>query len=88
MSFDSEVDTTDLASVTASMASKRRHLEKKEAEIAARNKALEEASRLNRQREEEIRKRMEALDAAAAVDSRTRKRHLQAKEDKKRLRLK
>lgn len=52
---DDEVDTTDLPSTTASMTSKRRHLEEKEAEIALRNEALEEASRLNQQRKFEIR---------------------------------
>jgi len=72
-------DNTDIQSVTASMASKRRHLEQKEAEIIRQNKALERAARLNLQKEAEIQQRMVALDAATkTVESRVKQRRAAA----------
>jgi len=52
----------DRQSVTASMASKRRELEAKEAEIISRNQALEAAALLNQQKEVEIQQRLQELN--------------------------
>ncbi len=89
-SFETDdVNGATLPSTMASMASMRRYLEEKEREIAKRNHELEETARANRGREDEIRKRMEALDAAkTAVASKAREQRERRKKEEKRRMLK
>jgi len=66
----------DRQSVTASMASKRRELEAKEAEIISRNQALEAAAHLNQQKEAEIQQRLQELNTTTQ-----KQQQLKLKED-------
>eukprot|EP00970_Alexandrium_tamarense_P010257 scaffold2060_cov161-Alexandrium_tamarense.AAC.2 len=60
-------DDATTTAISPSLASKRRQIREKEAEIELKKGALEEVARLNRKKEQEINERMAALDAATAA---------------------
>ncbi len=54
-----KINTADLPSTTASIRSKRRHIEEREVKMDAVNRALEEATRLNQEHKTKIQKRLQ-----------------------------